>query len=107
MTRICTNGQGISACGTGALSTGGGTVGQVRALSKLLRPHLLRREKSDVETLKLERSEIGLRLERKTSQHDLVLRQQEFPSRMFCRHVETCTQLANIEPVQNIDHLMR
>ena len=63
--------------------------------------------KSEVEMLKLERSEIGLRLERKTSQHDLVLRQQEFPSRIFCRHVETCTQLANIEPVQNIDHLMR
>ena len=35
----------------GALSSGGGTVGQVRMLSKLLRPHLLRREKADVETL--------------------------------------------------------
>ena len=35
----------------GALSTGGGTVSQVKALSRLLRPHLLRREKADVETL--------------------------------------------------------
>ena len=35
----------------GALSTGNGTVQQVRSLNKLLRPHLLRREKSDVETL--------------------------------------------------------
>ena len=35
----------------GALSTGGGTVYQVKQLTKLLRPHLLRREKSDVETL--------------------------------------------------------
>ena len=34
---------------TRANSSGGGTVGQVRALSKLLRPHLLRREKADVE----------------------------------------------------------
>ena len=33
----------------GSLSTGNGTVSQVRALTKLLRPHLLRREKSDVE----------------------------------------------------------
>ena len=35
----------------GALSTGGGTVGQVKQLTKLLKPHLLRREKADVETL--------------------------------------------------------
>ena len=35
----------------GSLSSGGGTVAQVKALNKLLRPHLLRREKEDVETL--------------------------------------------------------
>jgi SNF2 family DNA or RNA helicase len=35
----------------GSLSTGGGTVGQVRSLTRLLKPHLLRREKADVETL--------------------------------------------------------
>ena len=78
--------------------------------------------KSEVEMLKLERSEIGLRLERKTSQNGLVLRQQELRQqellerlttdmtrlrRDFCRHVEICAELANIEPVQNIDHLMR
>lgn len=33
----------------GALSAGNGTVGQVNRLNKLLRPHLLRREKADVE----------------------------------------------------------
>ena len=35
----------------GALSAGNGTVGQVNRLNKLLRPHLLRREKADVEHL--------------------------------------------------------
>ena len=35
----------------GSLSSNNGTVSQVRALSRLLRPHLLRREKADVETL--------------------------------------------------------
>ena len=33
----------------GALSEGAGTVAQVRGLNKLLKPHLLRREKAHVE----------------------------------------------------------
>ena len=35
----------------GGSSTGSGTVAQVKQLTRLLKPHLLRREKADVETL--------------------------------------------------------